>query len=84
MSRTPISKFSRLALTRAHHDLVAEHEFQVDPVGRHLERAVAAGDARQHQHAVLASACMLSKTTADDPVPSKIRSNGPERLRHVE
>jgi hypothetical protein len=34
--------------------LFAEHELQVDAVRGHLDRAIAARNARKHQHAVLA------------------------------
>src|ERR1051325_2649241 len=40
---------------RPHHALVAEHEREVDPVGRHLDLVVAPGDAGQHQHPVFRS-----------------------------
>ena len=41
-----------VGVDRPDHDLVSEHEALVDPVGRDLGRAVAAGDAREDQDAV--------------------------------
>src|SRR5262249_53794302 len=38
----------------ADHDLVAEDELEIQPVGRNLDLAVAAGDAGQHEDTVLA------------------------------
>src|SRR5437899_9006841 len=39
---------------RADHDLVAEHEFEIDLVGGHFHLAVATGYAGEDKHAVLA------------------------------
>ena len=47
MSSTPRSKYVRLAFTVPHCHLVPEHEAQQDPVPRHLQLPVAAGDAGQ-------------------------------------
>src|SRR5262245_6378083 len=38
---------------RSDHDLIAEHKFEIDFVGRHLDFAIAAGHARKNENAIL-------------------------------
>jgi len=68
-------EYSRLR-SRPHHDLVAEHEGEVDPVGGHLDLVIAAGDAREHRP-VLRQRLHGVEHERANPDASKIRSTPP-------
>ena len=43
-----------VGVDRAHHHLISEHELQVDLIRRDFDRPIAAGDAGEDEHAILA------------------------------
>ena len=69
---------------RPDHDLVAEHEGEIDPVGGHLDLVIAARDARQHEHSVLRQRLHRVEHQRCEPGSLEDQIEGPMLRRDVE